>query len=68
MTDLEKRKAGDIILARMNSAVSNQGTGSILDVGSKSDLRKRICELWRELNEVDPERAAIVKPQNPYVK
>lgn len=68
MTEFEKRKRGDVILEKMNRVVSNQGTGSYFDVGSKSEMRKEIVRLWRELKEIDPERAEIVKPQNPYVK
>lgn len=52
----------------MASIQANFGTGSSKDLKTKREKNKKICELWRELSKFDPERAEIIKPQNPYVK
>ena len=68
MTEKQKRKEGDRILEEMSSVNANFGTGSRLDLRTKEAKNKRLCDLWRELKEIDSERADRVKPQNPYVK
>lgn len=62
------RTKGDKILEEMSSIQANFGTGSSRDVGSIKERNKILCEKWRELKRIDPERAELIKPQNPYVK
>lgn len=67
-------KKADKILHKM-CAIQNYGTGKPdcfskkewESVTTKEEMKKKVCELWRQLKEVDPERADRVKPQNPYV-
>ena len=69
------RRDGDLILRKMN-AYQNFGTGrpeyiSKKDwesVTTKVEMKSMQVRLWRELDKIDPPRAAIVKPQNPYTK
>ena len=70
------RERGDRILHKMSAVQNNYGTGKPdcftksewEAVTTKKDAEKKVCDLWRELNEIDPERASIVKPQNPHVR
>ena len=58
------------------SAIQNYGTGKPScftkaeweEVTTKKEMQKKVCDLWRELNEFDPERASVIKPQNPHVQ
>lgn len=65
---MTRKEKGDKILEEMASIQANFGTGSSKDLKTKREKNKKICELWRELSKFDPERAEIIKPQNPYVK
>jgi len=77
MTRAERkiRRDGDLILRKMN-AYQNFGTGrpeyiSKKDwesVTTKAEMKSMQVKLWRELDKIDPPRASIVKPQNPYIK
>lgn len=62
------REKSDAILMKMRTLESNFGTGTEFDLGTKEEKRKAIVALWREMKEVDPKRADLIKPQNPYVK
>lgn len=65
---MTKRERGDKVLEKMASVQANFGTKSKLDVGTDRQRKAKLCELWRKLQKIDPERAEIIKPQNPYVK
>ena len=69
------RVEGDIILRKMTAIVNfNTGRPNFFDkkewegVVSTRQMRECQVRLWNQLNDIDPLRAAIVKPQNPYVK
>jgi hypothetical protein len=65
----------DLLLRQMN-AYLNFGTGcpdfiekkDWESVTSDTERKRKQIELWRKIKEIDPERAEIIKPQNPYVK
>lgn len=69
------RERGDRILHKM-AAVQNYGTGKPScftkaeweAITTKREADKKVCDLWREMNEFDPERAQLIKPQNPYTR
>ena len=69
------RRDGDLILRKMN-AYQNFGTGrpeyiSKKDwesVTTKAEMKSMQVKLWRELDKIDPPRASIVKPQNPFIR
>ena len=69
------RDKGDFILQKMN-AIIQFGTGrpeyfpktDWESVTNKTEMKQMQVALWNELKTVDPMRAELVKPQNPYVK
>ncbi len=69
------RLKGDLILRKIN-AIINYGTGkpdyfprsSWDSVTNKTEMKQMQVALWKELREIDPTRAELVKLQNPYTK
>ncbi len=69
------RDKGDLILRKMN-AIINYGTGRPIffpkkdweSVTSKAEMKSMQVALWKEMKEIDPMRAELIKPQNPFVQ
>lgn len=69
------REKGDLILRKMN-AIIQFGTGKPEffpkkdweSVTNTTEMKQMQVTLWKELKEIDPMRAELIKPQNPYVK
>ena len=69
------RDKGDLILRRMN-AIIQYGTGrpsffpkeAWESVTNKAEMKSMQVALWKELKVIDPMRAELIKPQNPFVQ